>query len=812
MTQRKSKAAPAQSAQTGPGAGEGPLSRPWQFVLALAGFLLVTLIIYFRDFIFHPGWMLYGSDMITQGFQTRKLGVDAVAAGQGIPLWNPFSYCGLPYVGGLPGPMFFPTSILYYIMPLERAIGWSILLMMLSGGLFAYLWVRELGLSRWSGAFAAVAWAFTGWVASTLAGGHDGRQFTILLLPLAMFGLERGLRRRKLVWFLVMGVAVALQILSPHVQMMYYSSLAVAAWFVFRLVNLWREKTPLGALAKLSVFFTAGFIFAVSLSALQFFPEVADQSYSHRQAGTGLGYEGYQHATSFSMHPLETVGLVIPGFTGEPASYWAGADFKGHSEYMGLAVILFALVALVYRRNRVTWFFVGLGLFALLFNFGKFTPFFKLPYYLLPKVKDFRAPNMMFFVCGFSLLTLAAYGLESLIAGVRDKAGGEEGAGAVRLLGLSTIVLALVSVLLAAGRSAFIPVLAGMLPAGLGPMRQPALAQYYPQIVKAAFISTLVAVVLWGAAWAYLRGRINALVLTAILLPLTWGDLMRMDVNWLQALDPGRVYVRDKIVQALQQEKEPYRVFFFPTPNTGDYWDNSLLYFDIPTINASMPIRLAWYEELMGSFQMTNFTKLPQLWHMLNTRFIMMRQGDFAGKLQQYLQGDKVAEDPSTGRVLISNPSAWPRFRLFSRFETLDADEKFIPRFADQNFDWQNTLLLMDKPDFDPSTLDGAAPEGDIKLLSYGNDGLELSVSTTRPALLYLAETWHPSWKATLDGAPVKVCRANLAMRAVYVGAGEHKLVMRYESVPWTWGLRLSLVSIVVLAAVLGWTAYRKDW
>lgn len=811
MTQKKNRPAAEPSARQ-TGTAEGPLASPWKFVLALAGFLLVTLLIYFRDFIFGPGVMIYGSDMVTQGFQTRKLAVDAVAAGKGIPLWNPFSYCGLPYVGALPGPIFFPTSILYFIMPLERAIGWSVLLMMLLGGLFAYLWIRELGLSRWSGAFAAVAWAFTGWVASTLAGGHDGRQFTILLLPLAMFFLERGLNRRKWIYFLLMGLAVALQILSPHVQMMYYSSLAVAAWFVFRAINLRLEKTPTGALVKIAAFFSLGFVFAVSLSALQFFPEVVDQGYSHRQAGTGLGYEGYQHATQFSMHPLESLGLLIPGFTGEPNAYWAGADFKGHSEYMGLAVILFAIVALVYRRNRITWFFAGLALFALLFNFGKFTPFFKLPYYLLPKVKDFRAPNMMFFVCGFSLLTLAAYGLESLITRPRDKAAADSGARVARLLGFCAAGVFLLSLLLAGGKTAFVPILAGMLPEGMGAARQPYLAQFYPQIVRAGFISALVALALWGLAWLYVKGKVNAMLLTAILMLITWGDLLRMDRQFLQVVRPSQVYVQDKVVQTLQQEKDPYRVFFYPTPQTNDYWDNSLLYFHIPTINASMPMRLAWYEELMGSFQMDNFRRHPQLWCMLNTRFIMVRQGKIAEQIQQLLRGEKLAEDQSTGRVLISNPLAWPRWRLFSRFEVLNDDKQFVPRFTADNFDWQNTLVLMEKPGFDPSSLDGAATEGEITAVKYEDEYLELSVRTARPALLYLAETWHPDWKATLDGAPARIYRANLALRAVYVEAGEHKLVMRYESASWTWGLRLSLISLAVLAGVLAWTAWRKDW
>ncbi|MBN2288492.1 MAG: hypothetical protein JXQ83_04100, partial [Candidatus Glassbacteria bacterium] len=259
------------------------LEKPLRFELALALFLLVVLGFFFREFIFTPGGMVWGGDMHTQAFQTRLFGVETCRETGSYPLWNPYSYCGMPYLGALPGPLYFPTSILYYLMPLERAIGYSYLLMMVAGGLFMFFWIRELGLARVAGAVCAVAYGFTGWMASTLYAGHDGRGFTIMLTPLVFFFLERALRRRRLVYFLLMGLAVALQILSPHVQMMYFSSLAATAYFIFRFTVLFREKAGTSTLARLAAGFAAGFVLAVALSAVQFWPSVANQELSHRQ-------------------------------------------------------------------------------------------------------------------------------------------------------------------------------------------------------------------------------------------------------------------------------------------------------------------------------------------------------------------------------------------------------------------------------------------------------------------------------------------------------------------------------------------------
>jgi len=825
------------------------LERPWRFELALAVFLLIVLGFFFREFMFTPGGMVFGGDMHTQAFQTRLFGVEEFKQAGSYPLWNPYSYCGMPYLGALPGPIFFPTSILYYLIPLERAIGYGYLLMMVAGGLFTFFWIRELGLAKVAGAICAVAYSFTGWMASTLYAGHDGRGFTIMLLPLVFFFLDRALRRRKLVYFLLMGLAVALQILSPHVQMMYFSSLAGAAYFIFRFIVLYREKTKTSTLVKLAAGFSAGFLLAVTLSAVQFLPSVANQEISHRQE------KGYAHATQFSMYPLDVGSLVVPGFIGEPDSYWGpGSSNKGHTEYMGLLPLILAAAALAYRRNRYTWFFTGLGLAALFYNFGGYTPFFKLPYYLLPKVKDFRGPDMMFFVTSFSTVTLAGYGLDYLLCGGREK--GDDSAErrlvlerGFKILAAAAGIMLLILVVLGAGRSALPGFFTSLLPGGAGQAKLQTLQNHYPNIIASAGVSLLLAALVLGLYMMWRKGALPLAIFAAALMIVVFADLLRMNHNWLRVQNREEVYSKDNLVKFLEQKDELYRVFLYPTTGTMDFWDNRQLYFRVPTINASMPLRLRWYENLMGTHMFFNFRNIKidertnrgrykgistnfTLWNMLNTRFITIRSSDFIRQFEQLfpflkrLGGYEVTEIAPTltadrtieylprakPMLLYQNPQAWDRFRLFSSFETMDADEEFIARLEDPDFDPEKTLVLVGEPEFDANLLDGAPPVGEIKLERYENEELELAVRTERPALLYLAETFHPYWKAAIDGNPARIYRANLAMRAVFLQPGEHKVVMRYHSLPYERGKWISLISLIFLAAAAGWTTYRRQW
>jgi uncharacterized membrane protein YfhO len=64
-----------------------------------------------------------------------------------------------------------------------------------------------------------------------------------------------------------------------------------------------------------------------------------------------------------------------------------------------------------------------------------------------------------------------------------------------------------------------------------------------------------------------------------------------------------------------------------------------------------------------------------------------------------------------------------------------------------------------------------------------------------------LADTFYPGWRATVDGRPAEIVRANHAFRSVRLPAGRHEVRFRYESAWFRWGLVLAGLGALALAA-----------
>ena len=79
-------------------------------------------------------------------------------------------------------------------------------------------------------------------------------------------------------------------------------------------------------------------------------------------------------------------------------------------------------------------------------------------------------------------------------------------------------------------------------------------------------------------------------------------------------------------------------------------------------------------------------------------------------------------------------------------------------------------------------------------------------VLTTRgpePGVVVLTDAWFPGWQATLDGSPVRLRRANFALRGVVVPAGEHRIEMRYRPRPLRAGFAFAALAAIGCGAAL---------
>jgi len=95
------------------------------------------------------------------------------------------------------------------------------------------------------------------------------------------------------------------------------------------------------------------------------------------------------------------------------------------------------------------------------------------------------------------------------------------------------------------------------------------------------------------------------------------------------------------------------------------------------------------------------------------------------------------------------------------------------------------------------------APAGTCALDSYANNRLQATCQVQRPALAVFVEQYDKGWRATLDGQPAPIARANLIMRAVAVGPGEHRITMEFGTPGLRAGALLTLLSLVLLLVLL---------
>ena len=57
------------------------------------------------------------SDQYNAGFAFRQFAAEYWRAHHAIPLWNPYIFGGMPFVGGMHGDIFYPTAWLRWLLP-----------------------------------------------------------------------------------------------------------------------------------------------------------------------------------------------------------------------------------------------------------------------------------------------------------------------------------------------------------------------------------------------------------------------------------------------------------------------------------------------------------------------------------------------------------------------------------------------------------------------------------------------------------------------------------------------------------------------
>lgn len=90
--------------------------------------------------------------------------------------------------------------------------------------------------------------------------------------------------------------------------------------------------------------------------------------------------------------------------------------------------------------------------------------------------------------------------------------------------------------------------------------------------------------------------------------------------------------------------------------------------------------------------------------------------------------------------------------------------------------------------------------EGTIKVIAFQPDQLELEADVTNPGGAYLvyANSFHPDWRATVDGSSADILEAYRAFQAVRLEPGNHRIKLAFRDQPFKPARILTLFGAIV--------------
>jgi hypothetical protein len=313
--------------------------------------VLVPLLLFWR--LIFAGEVLYWGVPLTQFYPWHTLINQALAAGH-LPLWTDLLGNGAPLMANHQTALFYPPNLLFRVLPVERALGYSVVLHVIGAGLAATYWGRTLGLGWLGRTVLALSYALGGYVIGRT-------QFITMVaayawLPLLLALTEQLARRRRAVDAAWLGGALALQFLAGHAQIWFYSLLLVGMYGLYRLAEATRQAASLrrydakppsrqdatGLRSGITMLVLA-LVLGLGLSAVQLLPTAELAANSQRGGGAGWDF-----AMTYSYWPWRLLTLLAPNLFGSPAlgNYAGYATYWEDHAYIGVLPLIFVLVAL----------------------------------------------------------------------------------------------------------------------------------------------------------------------------------------------------------------------------------------------------------------------------------------------------------------------------------------------------------------------------------------------------------------------------------------------------------------------------------
>ncbi|MGA2173893.1 MAG: hypothetical protein ABSH38_02810 [Verrucomicrobiota bacterium] len=679
---------------------------------------------------------------------------DSLRSGQW-PLWNPFNNCGLPFLAQWNTLALYPPSILYLLFPLPGSLNVFLLAHVFLAGAGMYALGRRWFGTRFGASVAGLAFAWNGLTLHCLM--WPCHIAALAWMPWVILWCDRAAKEggRALVWAALCG---ACQMTTGSPELILFTWLIAAANFLCDTV--WRKGKFLAGAGRL-VFLV---LMVSALSAAQLLPWLELLAQGDRSSSFGGG--------DWSLPPWGLANFLVPLFHSQGSVtgvFMQGEQQWTSSYYVGILPLLLALLAAArWRRERVA-LLAALALGGVLLAFGDAGVLLDILRRACPLLGYIRYPVKFIVLTVFCLSLLAGAGAAWLQS--QPFPAGRRGLalpGAWLALGILLVLAVGVRFpfpsdstsalrLNALGRLLFLA--AGILVLTLmGGTARPSLR------ILAAFAF----LVLTGVDAGTHAPRQNPTVVARAY------DDYPPPMSRLPRLGESRAMLSPAAEETMEHLVNPDPLRFYLGQRAELFSDCNLLE-RIPKVDGFFSLHLVWQQKVAG----------------------LLRAGKAPPQLAEFLGVSQIA---SPARLF-----TWEAQTNFMPLATMGQQPVFVEDSAalaavgSAGFSPRQTVYL-------PAAARGQVRAGagaGARVLSSRVTPSECVFKTVADAgaMLVVAQSYYRCWKATVDGEPATLWRANYAFQAVEVPAGRHEVRLVYADRAFWFGAGISTAALVLCLA-----------
>ncbi len=725
-----------------------------------------------------------------------------------IPLWNPYSFSGNTQLGLSETAVFYPLSAIFLILP--QLPSWILLILIqpVLASIGTYLFLNLLFKEKKAVLFGAITFGFCGVVTVRMVEGLSVGH-TLIWLPFVIYGIEAFLQKHKLRYLLVSLLALVCSLLSGWFQFAFYIYAFSFLYAFFRIFN-----RSLFKIEKKNLLVFIPFIILPLVTLYQIIPALQMLLASPR------GINTYNIVSPHLMPWQHIFTYLFPDLWGNPGSYnfFGRSEYKESILYIGLIPIFLALMSLYkFKSSRLVKFFSISSVVALVLGINNPLSdlIIRLP---IPIVSSFL-PNRIFLIASFSLSILSAFGLNYLLSEYKTIAKKKY----LIVLGIMFCLIAVVDVyeviVLFMSKilesSFYINTLKHSIwQIGLITSESQMLVQFKNIIVpNLIFLSLLVSMVL------FIKQKFNPFIFFVLILLVTIGGQIYFAQKYIAFSQREFVFPQNEVFTYLQKNAGINR---FITSGEGYIASNFPLFYRLYSPDGVSSMYVNRYGELVAYVQSqgksmkgvprieTRIDPLSREFFALDNKYLLrFMQIDgikYVVKLRTEKESTGINTNGNNSFRLVWQNNIWqifefkdvlPRIFWTSNYEVIKNDSALLSRLFDSKFN-PNTVLLEKNTTIkvDSNTT------GTVKLLVYSPNTIKLETHSNGNGFIYLSDNYFPDFKVKIDGKQGEILRANYSFRAIPIVAGDHEVILYYDSTGVKFEFMIAVV--VVLASVLG--------